>query len=139
MTATTAGAWFATVNDQPEVRQPHRSGDDGMLAGVAGGIAALALFTGSAAPVYVAAFATMNTELTGQDLLQWMAAAREAGPPGISSFAKGLERDLNAVTYGLTTSWSSGSVEGHVNRMILWNQNCQGEPSQVWHLVSARS
>jgi hypothetical protein len=45
----------------------------------------------------------MITDLTGQDLLQWMAAAREAGLPGISSFAKGLEQDLDPVTQGLTT------------------------------------
>jgi hypothetical protein len=38
----------------------------------------------------------MITELTGQDLPQWMAAAREAGLPGIASFAKGLEQDLDA-------------------------------------------
>jgi len=56
----------------------------------------------------------MITQLTGQDLPQWMAAAREAGLPGISSFAKGLELDLDAVTNGLTMSWSSGPVEGRV-------------------------
>jgi len=44
-----------------------------------------------------------------------MAAAREAGLPGISSFAKGLEQDLDAVTNGLTMNWSSGPVEGRVN------------------------
>jgi hypothetical protein len=51
-----------------------------------------------AASGQVRAFATMITELTGQDLPQQMATAREAGLPGISSFAKGLEHDLDAVT-----------------------------------------
>ena len=51
-----------------------------------------------------------------------MNAARDAGLPGISTFAKGLEQDLDAVTHGLTTSWSSGPVEGRVNHIILWNQ-----------------
>jgi hypothetical protein len=46
----------------------------------------------------VRAFATMITHLTGQDLPQWIADAREAGLPGISSFAKGLEQDLEAIT-----------------------------------------
>ncbi|MGH3176471.1 MAG: hypothetical protein ACRDPF_21730 [Streptosporangiaceae bacterium] len=46
---------------------------------------------------------------------QWMATARDAGLPGISSFAKGLEHDLDAVTQGLTANWSSGPVEGRVN------------------------
>jgi transposase len=57
------------------------------------------------------AFATMITDLTGQDLPQWMATAREAGLPGIASFAKGLEQDLDAVTNGLTMNWSSSPVE----------------------------
>jgi hypothetical protein len=42
----------------------------------------------------------MLTEFTGRDLPQWIAAARSAGLPGIASFAKGLERDLGAVTSG---------------------------------------
>jgi transposase len=72
-----------------------------------------------AASGQVRAFATMITELTGQDLPQWMAAAREAGLPGISSFARGLEQDLDAVTQGLTMSWSSGPVEGRVNHIKM--------------------
>ena len=72
-----------------------------------------------AASGQVRAFATMITDLTGQDLPQWMAAAREAGLPGISSFAKGLEQDLDAVTQGLTTNWSSGPVEGRVNHIKM--------------------
>jgi transposase len=54
----------------------------------------------------------MITELSGENLPQWMAAAREAGLPGIASFAKGLEQDLDAVTNGLAMNWSSGPVEG---------------------------
>jgi hypothetical protein len=64
-----------------------------------------------AASDQVRAFAAMITELTGQDLPQWMGAARDAGLPGISSFAKGLELDLDAVTNGLTANWSSGPVD----------------------------
>ena len=72
-----------------------------------------------AASAQVRAFATMITELTGQDLPQWMAATREAGLPGISSFAKGLEQDLDAVTNGLTMPCSSGPVEGRVNHIKM--------------------
>jgi transposase len=64
-------------------------------------------------------FAEQVDGLTGQDLPQWIAAAREAGLPGIASFAKGLEQDLDAVTNGLTTSWSSGPVEGRVNHIKM--------------------
>ena len=72
-----------------------------------------------AVSAHIRAFATMITELTGQDLPQWMAATREAGLPGISSFAKGLEQDLDAVTNGLTMPWSSGPVEGRVNHIKM--------------------
>lgn len=55
-----------------------------------------------AASDQVRTFAAMFTELTGQDLPQWITGARSAGLPGIASFAKGLEQDLDAVTNGLT-------------------------------------
>jgi transposase len=72
-----------------------------------------------AASDLVRSFAAMITDLTGQDLPQWMAAARDAGLPGIASFAKGLEQDLDAVTSGLTTRWNSGPVEGRVNHIKM--------------------
>jgi transposase len=72
-----------------------------------------------AASGLVRGFATMIADLSGQDLPQWMAAAREAALPGISSFAKGLEQDLDAVTNGLTMNWSSGPVEGRVNHIKM--------------------
>jgi phage shock protein PspC (stress-responsive transcriptional regulator) len=71
MNTNTADAGSAAVNGQPEARQLRRSGDDKMLAGVAGGIArylhadvtlvrvilaALALFTGAGAALYMAAW-----------------------------------------------------------------------------------
>ena len=61
----------------------------------------------------------MLTQLTGQNLPQWMASARATGLPGISSFANGLEQDIDAVTNGLTMPWSSGPVEGRVNHIKM--------------------
>ena len=52
-----------------------------------------------------------------------MAAAREAGLPGIASFAKGLEQDLDAVTNGLTMNWNSGPVEGRVNHIKMMSSS----------------
>jgi transposase len=54
-----------------------------------------------------------------QALPQWIADASDAGLPGISSFAKGLKQDLDAVTNGLTMPWSSGPVEGRVNHITF--------------------
>ncbi|MGD0934711.1 MAG: transposase, partial [Streptosporangiaceae bacterium] len=72
-----------------------------------------------AASEQVRTFAAMLTQLTGQDLPQWISDARDAGLPGISSFARGLEQDLDAVTNGLTMPWNSGPVEGRVNHIKM--------------------
>lgn len=74
---------------------------------------------------HVRAFATMMTELKGKQLEQWMSCVDADDQPALHSFVRGLRRDQDAVTAGLTMRWSSGAVEGHVNRIILWNLKCQ--------------
>ena len=77
----------------------------------------------------VRAFAAMMNERRGRKLLEpWMAAAEATGEPALRSFVTGLRADQDAVTNGLSLPWSSGAVEGHVNRIILWNQSCQAVP-----------
>ena len=56
-----------------------------------------------AASDQVRAFAVMMARLSGQDLPHWISDAKTSGLPGLSSFARGLEQDLDAVTQGLTT------------------------------------
>jgi transposase len=41
--------------------------------------------------------------------------------PDLHSFAAGLKRDYDAVRNGLTLPYSSGAVEGNVNKIILAN------------------
>jgi transposase len=72
-----------------------------------------------AASGHVRTFARMLTQLTGQNLPQWISGVRAAELPGLSSFAKGLEQDLDAVTQGLTSRWNSGPVEGRVNHIKM--------------------
>ncbi|MFE2609775.1 ISL3 family transposase [Streptomyces mirabilis] len=48
----------------------------------------------------------------------WLNSAKSSGIPELHSFANSLTRDLDAVRAGLTLPWSSGVVEGHVNRML---------------------
>src|SRR5262249_17187862 len=73
-----------------------------------------------AASDHVRSFARMLTQLTGQDhLAPWISDVKDAGLPGLSSFAKGLEQDLDAVTQGLTSRWNSGPVEGRVNHIKM--------------------
>ena len=82
-----------------------------------------------AASGQIRGFARMMEELTGENLPKWMADARAAGLPGISSFAKGLEQDLDAVTNGLTMHWSSGPVEGRVNHIKMVKRQMFGRAS----------
>lgn len=49
-------------------------------------------------------------------LLEWIRQAEQDAPKSMKGFAGFLRQDLDAVTAGLTLPWSSGVVEGHVNR-----------------------
>jgi transposase len=68
----------------------------------------------------------MISELQGDRIPQWIKAVRADDLPSLHTFANGLERDLAAVTAGLTLPWSSGVVEGHVNRIKMLKQQMYG-------------
>lgn len=63
------------------------------------------------------AFLDITRNLRGTLLLDWIHQAVQDAPKPIQGFANGLLQDLDAVTAGLTLPWSSGIVEGHVNRI----------------------
>jgi transposase len=65
------------------------------------------------------AFATLLHERRGADLDAWIAEVKAGDSRELRAFAEGLERDRAAVVAGLTQEWSSGPVEGHVNRVKL--------------------
>ncbi|WP_329375938.1 ISL3 family transposase [Streptomyces sp. NBC_01351] len=65
----------------------------------------------------VRAFAQMMTERRGGDLDKWLTDAEYTGLQPLRSLARGLRQDFDAVTAGLTLEWSSGKVEGNVNRV----------------------
>jgi transposase len=67
----------------------------------------------------VGAFAEILTQRRGQDLHGWLQRVDTDGAPALRSFATGLTRDLDAVTAGLTLSYSSGPVEGTINRIKM--------------------
>ena len=71
-----------------------------------------------AAVRHVAGFARMIKDLSGDrnTLAGWMSAV-EADLPQLRSFTAGLRRDLDAVVAGLTLEYTSGAVEGTVNRI----------------------
>jgi len=50
---------------------------------------------------------------------EWLEKAASSELTDFRNFAASLVRDKDAITAALTTSWSSGPVEGHVNRLKL--------------------
>lgn len=48
----------------------------------------------------------------------WLAQARYCAVVELRRFAAGIVADLDAVRAAIRTPWSSGQVEGHVNRLI---------------------
>ncbi|WP_435224262.1 ISL3 family transposase [Streptomyces sp. Tue6028] len=64
----------------------------------------------------VRSFAAMMTERRGGDLENWLTSAEATEMRPLQSLARGLRQDFDAVTAGLTLEWSSGKVEGNVNR-----------------------
>ncbi|WP_328760303.1 ISL3 family transposase [Streptomyces sp. NBC_00271] len=65
----------------------------------------------------------------GHQLLEWVREVERDAPAPILSFAQSLCLDLDAVTAGLTLPWSSGIVEGHVNRIKTIKRAMYGRAS----------
>lgn len=75
---------------------------------------------------HIRSFARMLTQREGEQNAEWIAAVRADDLPSLHTFASGLERDLDAVTAGLSTPWNSGVVEGHVNRIKMLKRQMFG-------------
>ena len=50
-------------------------------------------------------------------LKEWLSRSVGSPCPEIHNFAEGIRRDESAVNAAITTQWSNGPVEGHVNRL----------------------
>jgi transposase len=69
-------------------------------------------------------------ERRGQKLLEtWMTTALATGEPALRSLVTGLRADQDAVTAGLSLPWSSGAVEGRVNRIKMLKRQMYGGAS----------
>jgi transposase len=77
----------------------------------------------------------LTADDSGQ-LRQWIDAAKrcEFGP--VVRFAYGLMKDLSAVTAAVDTPWSSGQVEGQINRLKTIKRQMYGRAS--FDLLRAR-
>jgi transposase len=76
----------------------------------------------------VTSFAEMMTGRTGdRDLEAWLTAVEaDDAQPGLRSFAAGIRNDQQAVTNGLTLPYSSGKVEGTVNKIKMIKRQMYG-------------
>jgi transposase len=75
---------------------------------------------------HVRDFAEMMRDLRGDRLVQWMDGVQADDLPDLHSFVTGVRRDQDAVVAGLTLRWSSGPVEGHVNRLKMLKRQMFG-------------
>ncbi|MGW2036721.1 ISL3 family transposase [Streptomyces virginiae] len=62
-------------------------------------------------------FGEILTNRLGSTLPTWIDAVDDSQLPGLIGFALHLLRDMDALKAGLTLDWSSGSIEGAVNRI----------------------
>ena len=93
--------------------------------------AALAQITGRCeelkqAGALVREFADMLCNRRGERLEAWASQAQDSPVSELRGFARGLRTDWAAVTAGLTVSYSSGAVEGHVNRIKMIKRQMYG-------------
>ncbi len=67
----------------------------------------------------VQSFGQIVRKREGHRLEEWKKQVIESGVAEMQRFAKGLERDKEAVIAGLTLRYSNGQVEGQVNKLKL--------------------
>jgi transposase len=67
--------------------------------------------------------------LHSERLDEWIAGVEADQLPDLHSFTAGLKRDLDAVVNGLSLPYSSGAVEGNVNRIKMLKRQMYGRAS----------
>lgn len=82
-------------------------------------------------------FHNLVTHRRGHLLMDWIRQAGQDAPQPIRGFAGFPRQDLDAVTAGLTLAYSSGVVEGHINRLRRSSGRCTAaDPSNSSALES---
>ena len=72
------------------------------------------------------AFAQMFRERRVNDLDPWLEQATASGVSELKRFAEGLQRDYAAVRAALSLSYSSGQIEGQINKLKLLKRGMYG-------------
>ncbi len=71
-------------------------------------------------------FLRMVRERTGEQLEAWLDAVAASHLNPFAAFVTGVEKDKAAVRAGLTLPWSTGPLEGQVNRLKLIKKTMYG-------------
>jgi transposase len=71
-------------------------------------------------------FAQLVRQRQPDALDPWLSRATTSALEGLQRFAKGLYEDYAAVKAGVTLPWSSGPVEGHINRLKMLKRQMFG-------------
>jgi transposase len=71
-------------------------------------------------------FCTIVRERHADRFDHWLAHAVASGVAPLRRFATGLRTDYEAVKAGLRLPWSSGPVEGHINRLKMLKRSMFG-------------
>ncbi len=59
-------------------------------------------------------------------LKRWLSQVKTCGVQALQTFAAGVQQDLASIQAALTTGWSNGQTEGHVNRLKLLKRQMYG-------------
>jgi transposase len=81
-------------------------------------------------------FAALIRKQAATTLTDWLAKAESSTCSEVRRFAEGIRRDEAAVQAAMTTDWSNGPVEGHVNRLKTIKRQMYGRAGFV--LLRAR-
>ena len=71
-------------------------------------------------------FATLVRQRQPEALDAWLQRATTSAPQALRRFALGLYEDYAAVRAGVTLPWSTGPVEGHINRLKMLKRHMFG-------------
>jgi transposase len=71
-------------------------------------------------------FAALVRQRQPERLDPWLKHATTSALQAVQRFAKGLYQDYDAVKAGVTLPWSTGPVEGHINRLKMLKRQMFG-------------
>jgi len=74
-------------------------------------------------------FGSMVRRRQPDQLDPWLEAALGSGLPDLRTFAEGLQREYSALKAALVYPYSTGPVEGHINRLKLIKRSMYGRGS----------